>query len=198
MDKTGVSKGLGSIDISAAVRSILQVMADFKDKGLKRVSHIKSNIAAKGKPFGYRLDEGIFSWIPDVGEPDDNYDETANETQRACDFLNEILKDGSLQSTLVDEQAKEIAISKSTLNRAKKRIGVRARQIKEGQKILWWEIYLPNTPIIGKKPVSQHNQDAQYSPLIHYNDPESYRAENTDLEGWVELIDPKAVKTDKP
>lgn len=172
-EQTGISRGLGSIDISAAVRSILQVTHDESDKGLKRVTHIKSNIGMKGSPFGYRLDGGRFSWVYNLAEDSTSEnDEPQGELDRACSYLREALEPGPLHALEVLKQASDLGLSKSTLNRAKKKVGVLSkRQTEEGEVTVWlW--YLPGTGPKGSRrdhQDSQHHQEFQ-DPLSGLDD----------------------------
>lgn len=173
-DQTGVSRGLGSIDIAAAVRSILQVTADEEYKDLKRVTHVKSNIGTKGKPFGYRLDDGVFSWAGELSEITDEGKDIPGELERACDFLLDALKDGPMDAVDVNKAAKDINISNATLKRAKKKVRIRSKRItNSGERVLWtWSIY--------DSQVFQGDQEvheSQSGPPIHYNDPETYRTD---------------------
>lgn len=140
-EQTGVSRGLGSIDISAAVRSILQVTVDSEVSGLKRISHIKSNIGMKGKALGFRTDGGSFSWVQDL--PAVQTCEVNSEIDRACDFLKEALSEGPLDALEVSDQARILGLSKSTLNRAKAKVGVRSKRVTHDGKLVVWKWYLP-------------------------------------------------------
>lgn len=133
-EQKGVTSGLGSIDISAAVRSILQVSEDSEKKGLKKVFHVKSNIAQKGKPFGYRLDDSIFTWeeIP----ADEESSVVLKEVERAMIFLEECLGDGPIDASEIESEASSLGFSKSTLKRAKRELGVVSKK-KKGESAGW-------------------------------------------------------------
>lgn len=159
----GVSAGLGSIDISAAVRSILQVAEDSDSKGLKRVTHIKSNIGDKGKPFGYRLDDGRFTWVGELSE--EAIEEEPGELERACAFLEDSLRDGPVSAVEMAAQAKDVGIAKSTLNRAKKKVGIRSRKVTDSGRVAQWNWSLP-----GSKQISSFNGLERQQDLFYEDD----------------------------
>lgn len=157
-DFNGVSKGLGSIDIAAAVRSILQVTSD-EGSNVKRVSHIKCNIAAKGKPFGYVLENNGFKIIKDLKDIESD-EEDQSELERAVDFLKDALGEEPVDANVIKIAAKDAGISSSTLNRAKKKIKIVSKKITGDGKIQLWQWSLPAVTVHQD---NQHIQDAQDS-----------------------------------
>jgi len=144
-DQDGVAKGLGSIDIAAAVRSILQVSQDPKDLTLKSVNHIKSNIGPLGKSLLFRIKDNRFFWEGFVNNaPGESAIE--REPQRkideACGFLREILKSGPVPKDMI-LQRKSTFVSEATLNRAKEELKVKSIKVGGGEHQHWvW--MLPN------------------------------------------------------
>ena len=56
-------RGLGSIDLTAAARSVLLVARDKRDTDRRIVMHIKSSLAREGKPVAFRLgDNNSFTY----------------------------------------------------------------------------------------------------------------------------------------
>lgn len=141
MNKSGGSKGmyrgLGSIDISAAARSVLLVGRVKDDPTIRIMAQIKSSLAAEGKPIAFELDdEKGFSWL---GEYDIDVDSllsgiSSGESvlSKAEKLIKEVLADGAKASTYVFEKGKENNISKRTLKTAKKNLNVKAIKTKEG------------------------------------------------------------------
>lgn len=168
VEQKGVSRGLGSIDISAAVRSILQVTHDSESKEIKRVTHIKSNIGAKGPPFGYTIKEGVFSWVTTLSA-EEEADEPAGELERACSILNDALKDGPMNAKDIYSLAKEMSLSKSTLSRAKKKLRISSKKTTDSGKTVVWQWYILESQGY------QDCHDSQATRTIHYNDPETYK-----------------------
>ena len=141
-----IYRGLGSIDITAACRSVLLVGTHPEDETRRVVAHAKSNLAPLGKSLSYRITDGRFEWGGEVDlsaeqlcqGPEDMDSLTARE--EAKEFLQELLADGPVAAPEVIDQAKELGIDKSTLDRAKKALGIRSRR----QGLGWaWELPRP-------------------------------------------------------
>ncbi|MDA2937033.1 AAA family ATPase [Acidobacteria bacterium AH-259-A15] len=139
-----IYRGIGSIDLTAACRSVLMVGRDPDDQTRRAVAHIKSNLAESGPAIGYQIVDGNFEWTgvceltaermlaPDNGENISALDE-------AKDFIKDLLKDGPVLSNQVYEEAKRSGISKSTLNRAKKQLKIpRHKTGKSFEKAEWF------------------------------------------------------------
>ena len=124
-------RGLGSIDITAAVRSLLFI-GKLKDSPTTRVLvHEKSSLAPPGQSLAFSLgDEKGFAWIG-------AYDVTADEllagtdtakaeskTAQAEVLILELLADGKrLPSAELEKAVNDRGISSRTLRTAKSRIG---------------------------------------------------------------------------
>ncbi len=150
-----IYQGLGSIDITAACRSVLMVGTD---SGRQVVAQAKCNLAKLGSSLAYSIDKGRFRWLGQVSataedlaaEPDDR--DTRGALTEAMDFLREALGKGPLPSADLEEAAKEAGISERTLRRARRRLGARAR-LKGGR----WVCSLP--------PEGQEPQGQKVGPL---------------------------------
>jgi RecA-family ATPase len=59
----GMYRGLGSIDIAAAVRSILLVGRDKDNPNTRVMAHLKSSLAPQGKAIAFELDGSGFRWV---------------------------------------------------------------------------------------------------------------------------------------
>jgi len=135
-----IYQGQGSIDITAACRSVLMVGID---NGTTVMAHAKCNLAPLGPSLSYKIEDSCFKWIGKVkttaedlaAEPDDS--DTRRAVDEAMDFLREALANGPVLSNDLEEQAAKLGISNRTLRRAKPRAGVKARQ--QGGH---WECYL--------------------------------------------------------
>jgi hypothetical protein len=123
-----IYRGLGSIDFTAAARSVLLAGTDPEDDKIRGVVHIKSNLARLGDAIGYELREDGFYWT-------DKCDLTALKILASSDggeaigeakmFLIDILAgvDGMAANDVL-ERASSADISKRTLDRAKKELHV--------------------------------------------------------------------------
>ena len=140
-------RGLGSIDITAAVRSLLFI-GKLKDSPTTRVLiHEKSSLAPPGQSLAFSLgDEKGFEWI---GAYDITADEllagtdtakTESKTAQAQMLILELLANGKrMPSAELEKAVKERGISSRTMRTAKSRIGDRLVTEKDGTA---WVCYL--------------------------------------------------------
>ncbi len=127
-----IYQGQGSIDITAAARSVLMV-GDRNGVGV--MAHAKCNLAGLGASLSYEKGDNGFRWLGEVSvtaddlaaEPDDLDARTALE--EAKDFLREVLANGRVPSKELNEQAEQLGISERTLRRARSDLGVTAEQV---------------------------------------------------------------------
>jgi len=143
MNKASGSKstyrGLGSIDFQATARSVLVVGRIKEDPTLRIIAHDKSSLAEEGKSIAFRLDRNYgFTW-------EGNYDISVEELlsgesrgQKSKDaraFLVEILAEGQIACTDIEEAAKDRGIKKKTLWNAKKEMNIDS--VKVGKQWYW-------------------------------------------------------------
>jgi hypothetical protein len=130
-----IYRGQGSIDITAACRSVLMVgLSPDGDTGKRIVAHTKHNLTPPGRSLSYIINEGKFEWTGEVDltaedlcrEPENS--ETRSAREEAEEFLKEVLKDGPVPQTEVAQQAEEQGISKRTLDRAKKSLRIKSKR----------------------------------------------------------------------
>ena len=142
-------RGLGSIDITAAVRSLLFI-GKLKDNPTTRVLiHEKSSLAPPGQYLAFSLgDEKGFEWI---GAYDITADEllagtdtakTESKTAQAEMLILELLANGKkMPSAELEKAVNDRGISSRTMRTAKSRIGDRLITEKDGTA---WVCYLRN------------------------------------------------------
>lgn len=148
MNKSGKKaqyKGLGSIDITAAARSVLFVGRRDNDKQKRCLIPIKSNLAPEGRAVLFSVgdqltwegfaDIDISKVCSDMGH---TYDKQPSKVEQAENFLKELF-DGKREqrSTSVENAAKEYGISKRVLDTAKKNLHISSR--KSGD--YWYYVY---------------------------------------------------------
>lgn len=142
MNKNGAGKagyrGLGSIDITAAARSVILCGRIRDDPQVRVLCQTKSSLAPEAAPIAFCLDRKKgFRWM---GEYEITADELlagggkGSKLKDAMDFLEKFLSSGSRPSTEVSEAATARGISKATLRNASDRLGVERRKI--GNQ--WW------------------------------------------------------------
>ena len=141
-----LQRGLGSIDIAAAVRSVLFIGKLKHDPTMRILTHEKSSLAPPGASLAFSLgDEGGFRW---VGEYDITADEMLSgiepqretKTQQAKDLICAMLAGGKqVLSEDIDKAALERGIPGRTVRDAKRELGDALKsKIVEGRKKVFW------------------------------------------------------------
>ncbi len=126
-------RGLGSIDIFAAARSVITVGKIDVDENMRALVHNKSNLAPPGVPLAFGLEPaGGFTWL---GEYDISIDEllagkssTPAESRlgQTMQFIKEELAAGEVTASEMMDRAAGAGIPKMTLDRAKQTLGVKS------------------------------------------------------------------------
>ena len=141
-----LQRGLGSIDIAAAVRSVMFIGKLKHDPTMRILTHEKSSLAPPGASLAFSLgDEGGFRW---VGEYDITADEMLSgiepqretKTQQAKDLICALLAGGKqVLSEDIDKVALERGIPGRTVRDAKRELGDALKsKIVEGRKKVFW------------------------------------------------------------
>ena len=128
-------RGLGSIDIAAAVRSILLVGRDKDNPNTRVMAHLKSSLAPEGSSIAFELDASGFRWVGkyEMSVEELLYgispDKEPTKEMHAITLITEMLRSGTLPSAEVYSRLAEYDISKRTAENAKSRIGILAEKI---------------------------------------------------------------------
>ena len=141
-----LQRGLGSIDIAAAVRSVMFIGKLKHAPTMRILTHEKSSLAPPGTSLAFSLgDEGGFRW---VGEYDITADEMLSgiepqretKTQQAKDLICTLLAGGKqVLSEDIDKAALERGIPGRTVRDAKRELGDALKsKIVEGRKKVFW------------------------------------------------------------
>ena len=141
-----LQRGLGSIDIAAAVRSVMFIGKLKHDPTMRILTHEKSSLAPPGASLAFSLgDESGFRW---VGEYDITTDEMLSgiepqretKTQQAKDLICALLAGGKqVLSEDIDKAALERDIPGRTVRDAKRELGDALKsKIVEGRKKVFW------------------------------------------------------------
>ena len=141
-----LQRGLGSIDIAAAVRSVMFIGKLKHDPTMRILTHEKSSLAPPGVSLAFSLgNEGGFRW---VGEYDITADEMLSgiepqretKTQQAKDLICTLLAGGKqVLSENIDKAALERGIPGRTVRDAKRELGDALKsKIVEGRKKVFW------------------------------------------------------------
>ncbi len=139
-----IHRGLGSIDLTGAVRSELHVGEVDERRALV---HAKSNLGQLGRSLGYLIEaDGSFRWTgetnitaSDLQVPEQTR-EDRSALEEAAAYLHDALEAGARPSKDVITEIRTAGVSDATLRRAKKKVGILSRKTQmEGG----WEWYLP-------------------------------------------------------
>ncbi|MDQ3919586.1 MAG: AAA family ATPase [Acidobacteriota bacterium] len=146
-----LNAGIGSVDITAAARSVLLVGKDPDDEKRRAVVQTKNNLAPQGGALGYKVEDGQFYWTGEstltagriLSLPSD--EQGRGEQAEAADFLRQVLAEGPRAAKEIKAEAHQVGLSEQMLRTARMRLGVRTRKEggsfgKVGQRWVW---YLP-------------------------------------------------------
>src|SRR5262245_7075180 len=96
-----IYRGGGSIDFTAAARSVLLVGVDPTDNHRRAVVQIKNNLASLAEPVGFTIEDGDFFWTgktdltaEQILANEKDAAEQARGIEQAVEFLTEILSSG--------------------------------------------------------------------------------------------------------
>jgi RecA/RadA recombinase len=141
-------RGMGSIDFTAAARSVLLVGKDPDDETKRVVVQTKSSLAEPGKSIGFTINEGKFEWLghseataaevlaPERLECDDeDREEKKSPIMEARKYLINSLQDGPKLGKEIIDGVKYSGFSVRTLNTAKSQLKI--TNIWEGRECYW-------------------------------------------------------------
>ena len=137
-------RGLGSIDVAAASRSILQVSHLEENTEIKCISQIKNSLARKGSSLFFSITSiGQINWLSseDYLEPKQEkkeecfHDERRTKKESAVVMLKYLLSLRAMEASEVFEFLKTRGISERTVSAAKKELG--AKSYKKGDRWFW-------------------------------------------------------------
>jgi 5S rRNA maturation endonuclease (ribonuclease M5) len=143
-----IYRGLGSIDFTAACRSVLLAGCDIENPQNRALVHIKSNLAPAGPAIGYELRDGGFYWTGEstltavqllAAESTTGISEL-DETRT---FLKDVLAGGEVPAKDIYQAAKDAGIAKRTLERAKAKLQAKSRKIGD---TWFWCLTSPTSP----------------------------------------------------
>lgn len=148
-------RGLGSIDISAATRSVLICGELRNSDGIRAVIQDKSSLSKRGNPFAFKVTDDGLKWF---GEYEVDIDELLDgnkkitDKERAKEWLLDILNSESLPANKMYQMGYEQNFSKRTLDQAKSELNIQS--YKEG-KTWYWKLKskLPAEPVVCSRPI---------------------------------------------
>ena len=128
-----------SADFVAVARTGFLVAPHPDDDSLRVFAPIKSNLSAPADALGFRFVDDVFSWESDPLDinvsglltPPPSA-EQRSVLEDAKEFLAEVLANGPVAVEQVEDEAENAGISKSTLRRAKRLLGVKSERVSGG------------------------------------------------------------------
>jgi len=135
----GIYRGLGSIDITAAVRSVLLVGRIKSNPSVRVMAQLKNSLAEEGKAVAFEIqDNSSVKWI---GEYDITAEELLNgdapnddmsKLSEAIFVLSDLLRNGAMPCTQIYSYMKSRGISKRSVERAKQNLNVKSDKHTDG------------------------------------------------------------------
>ncbi len=131
----GLYRGLGSIDVIAAARSVLQVERDPGNPNIRIVSQIKNSLESVGKDIRFEIcPQTGFRWI-DRSKPINASNQvtidssSVSKKEDAAHILIEILKDRDMASTELFEMLTRKNVAIKTARAVQKQLGIKAYRL---------------------------------------------------------------------
>ena len=153
-------RGLGSIDIYAAARSVLTIGKLPIDEDTRAIVHTKSNLSPLGASQAFGLDDnGGFCWLGDcdatVDEVMGGKPKTESQFAKARRLLEQALSHGAVPAADIMQMADDEGISFKTFKRVKDALGVLSFR-RGGQ--WYWELPID---VVYEDCTSEQGQDTQ-------------------------------------
>ena len=125
-----IYRGLGSIDMVAAARSVLQIEV-CEDSETRVLRHVKSSLAPKGKELFFAMDSSIgIQWL-DIAAvsntpatPSEIYSEKMSKQEQTAGMLRSMLRDGPVKASDIKLAFNNADVSERTLMLTKKFLGI--------------------------------------------------------------------------
>jgi len=146
----GLYRGLGSIDITAAARSIIMLGSDPENEAEKGIAHIKCNVGKMGPVVGFTIGKDGLVWNPHTTLTADMIQGHAKPAgvrsdsalDEAKEFLMDALKEGKQSSRDILITAKQYGISERTLKRAREDLSIDCKESKGfgSGTIVYWKL----------------------------------------------------------
>lgn len=135
MNKREVSKsiyrGLGSIDITAAARSVLLIGKRGDDPTTRFMTQIKNNLSSFGKAVSFTInDSGKVEFLGecDISEEDLLTVSSGKQTKFliAKELISSMLADGDKKSNEIYDACLNVGVSSSTMQTVKRKLGIKS------------------------------------------------------------------------
>lgn len=127
---------MGSADFSNAVRSVLYTTQ--APNGDRIMKHVKANYAPLGSTWRYQFGENGFEWVGTYHEDGTAAQHKGAKRNEASEWIKEILKDGPVRATEIEEKAEYKGYNHRTLVRAKAGIAESYLEANKNGKMQWY------------------------------------------------------------
>lgn len=159
-----IYRGLGSIDIAAAARSVLEVYRSGSDKNVRIVKHVKSSLAEQANPIQFEFaKDGSIRLSETISATEEKHRQTMQD--KAIQFLYAALVDENKQpverkSKSLEDVASLEGISPDTLRKARQKLN--CKSYKKGNEWFTALSYFPTFQLEGGE-TECHISDATQS-----------------------------------
>ena len=125
----GIYRGLGSIDVAAAARSVLLIGRDQEEPTTRVMVPIKSSLAPEGDAYSFELDPDIgFHWLGPCKYSSEEIlgmnIHRGSKVERAKEHIRMMLKDNDMHGEVIQERLQKLGIGRRTVTTAKIELGV--------------------------------------------------------------------------
>jgi RecA-family ATPase len=133
-------RGQGSIDFTAAARSVLAIGESPDDETVRVLAQSKNSLAPLGRSQTFRIFDGRFEWCGSTEIDAETLAQAQpqkrqHQRHNAMQWLKDYLRSGPQASAGIMAAADAVGISERTLNRAKATLGVLSAR--EGKEWFW-------------------------------------------------------------
>ena len=124
-----IYRGLGSIDLPAAARSVILVKKDPNNPAQRIIKHVKSSLAQEAPDMIFTIDEqGRMTYTGEATEAAAKmHQQNKTSMMLVAADLYKYLQDGRKSAQQLHDWAEAKGISESTLSRAKKKLNLKAQ-----------------------------------------------------------------------
>lgn len=127
----GLYRSLGSIDVVAAARSVLQVERDPENTDIRIVRQIKNSLAPSDGEIRFSITaEAGFEWLECEVTPDPYAEpgmpDFESKSEKAAYLIKKLLSEGDMRSREIYMRMSDEGISRRTAENTKKELGIRS------------------------------------------------------------------------
>lgn len=127
----GLYRSLGSIDVVAAARSVLQVERDTENQDVRIVRQIKNSLAPSDGTISFSITvEKGFQWMECETAPNPSVNPEMpsfeSKSEKAAYLIKKLLSEGDMRSREIYMRMSDEGISRRTAENTKKELGIRS------------------------------------------------------------------------